>query len=91
MILKGPYTAVVDEIEVGTARLELEGPDGELSDLYVEVESLPTGGRHESAVLNVVVEDKTLAMAEYDKAETERRRESMRDRFDPYSCSPVER
>lgn len=88
MIPDGPYTAVVDEIEAGTARLELEAPDGELYDLYVEVESLPADGRHDSAVLDVVVENETLTDAEYDEAETERRRESMRDRFERLSQRP---
>ena len=82
MIPDGPYTAVIDEIEAGTARLELEAPDGDLYDLYVDTEQLPADGRHESAVLNVEVADETLVTAEYDNAETERRRKSMRDRFE---------
>jgi len=88
MIPDGPYTAVVDEIEAGTARLELEPPDGDLYDLYVDTEQLPADGCHESAVLNVEVEEETLVTAEYDDAETERRQKSMRDRFERLSQRP---
>lgn len=88
MMPDGPYTAVVDETEAGTARLELEAPDGDLYDLYVDTEQLPADSRHESAVLNVEVEEETLVTAEYDDAETERRRESMRDRFERLSQRP---
>lgn len=64
MIPDGPYTAVVDEIEAGTARLELEAPDGDLYDLSVDTNRLPADGRHDSAVLNVVAEDEILIIAE---------------------------
>ena len=88
MIPDGPYTAVVDEIEAGTVRLELESPDGDLYDLYVDTEQLPADGCHGSAVLNVVAEDETLNTAKYDEAETERRQESTRDRFERLSERP---
>lgn len=88
MIPDGPYTAVVDEIEAGSARLELESPDDDLYDLYVDTEQLPADGRHESAVLNVDVVDEALATAEHDGAETERRQESMHDRFDRLAEQP---
>ena len=67
MIPDGQYTAVVDEIEAGTARLELEAADGELYSLFVDSEQLPDAGRHDSAVLEVVIADQTIVDAEYER------------------------
>lgn len=88
MIPDGPYTAVVDEIETDTARLELEAPSGDLYDLYVDTDRLPAEGRHESAVLDVVLDEEQISAVEYDETETERRKESMRDRFERLSERP---
>ncbi len=88
MIPNGQYTAVVDEIEAGKARLELEASDGELFDLFVDTETLPEAGQHDSAVLEVVLEDETIIEAEYDAATTDQRQQSMQERFDRLSSRP---
>lgn len=90
MVSDGTYTAVLDELEGSLARLELEADSGDLYELVVESETLPEGGRETGAVLAVKVVDGELVEAEYDREETERRRERARDRFDRLSKRPDE-
>ena len=90
MVPDGTYTAVVDEFEGSLARLELEADSGDLYELVVESEVLPDDGRETGAVLAVQVVDDELREAEYDREETQRRRESARDRFDRLSNRPDE-
>jgi hypothetical protein len=86
MIPDGTYTAVLDELEGSTARLELEADDsGELHELAVEREMLPADGRESGAVLTVSIKDGELLDVEYRSEETKRRRERARDRFDRLS------
>mgnify|MGYP000353094985 CR=1 FL=1 len=90
MVPDGTYTAVVDEFEGSLARLELEADSGELYELVVERDTLPEDGRETGAVLAVEVVDDELREAEYNREETQRRRERARDRFDRLSKRPDE-
>ena len=90
MVPDGTYTAVVDEFEGSLARLELEADSGDLYELVVERDTLPEDGRETGAVLAVKVVDDELLEAEYNREETQRRRERARDRFDRLSKRPDE-
>jgi len=90
MVPDGTYTAVVDEFEGSLARLELEAESGDLYELVVESDTLPEDGRETGAVLAVEVVDDELLEAEYNREETQRRRERARDRFDRLSKRPDE-
>jgi hypothetical protein len=90
MVPDGTYTAVVDEFEGSLARLELEADSGELYELVVERDTLPEDGRETGAVLAVEVVDDELRETEYNREETQRRRERARDRFDRLSKRPDE-
>jgi hypothetical protein len=90
MVSDGTYTAVVDEFEGSLARLELEADSGELYELVVERDTLPEDGRETGAVLAVEVVDDELRETEYNREETQRRRERARDRFDRLSKRPDE-
>jgi hypothetical protein len=90
MVPDGTYTAVVDEFEGSLARLELEAESGDLYELVVESEVLPDDGRETGAVLAVQVINDELLEAEYNREETQRRRERARDRFDRLSKRPDE-
>ena len=90
MVPDGTYTAVVDEFEGSLARVELEADSGELYELVVERDTLPEDGRETGAVLAVEVVDDELREAEYNREETQRRRERARDRFDRLSKRPDE-
>lgn len=88
MIPDGTYTAVVDEIEESLARLELEGADGELRELVLDVDELPAAGREPGSVLTIEYADEEVTDAAYDPDATERRSEAVQDRFDRLSRRP---
>jgi len=87
MIPDGTYTAVVDEIEESLVRLEVEGSDGELHELVIDVDELPAAGREPGSVLTIEYDDEVVN-AEYDPEATERRPEAAQDRFDRLSRRP---
>jgi hypothetical protein len=88
MIPDGTYTAVLDEIEESLARLELEGADGELHELVLDLAALPAAGRDRGAVLTIEYVDGEVVDAEYDPDATEQRSEAAQDRFDRLSRRP---
>lgn len=94
MIPDGTYTAVVDEFEESAARLELQpqppDDDGTLYELVVDRSQLPADGRAVGAVLEVAVVDEEPVSMAYDPDETQRRRETARERFDRLSRRPSE-
>ncbi|WP_436927666.1 DUF3006 domain-containing protein [Halosimplex amylolyticum] len=87
MIPDGTYTAVVDRIEDTLATLQLESDD-DLYNLVVGEEELPESARHADAILDVELQDEELVRADYDKAETEVRRDKAQSRFDQLSERP---
>ncbi len=88
MTADGGYVAVVDRFEGDHAVLLLEDGDEVVGDVAVPRERLPEPARHQDAVLEVVVQGGRLADATYRPEETERRRESARERFDRLSRRP---
>jgi hypothetical protein len=82
------YTAVVDRIEDGLAILQLERGGEVVDSLVVEEGELPPDGRHQDAVLTVVVDDGALVDAEYRPEETTERRKKAQSRFDRLSRRP---
>lgn len=84
----GQYVAVVDRFEGDLAVLLLEDGDEVVDDVAVGRDRLPEQGRHQDAVLAVVVQDGRLADVEYRPDETERRAESARERFDRLARRP---
>lgn len=87
MIPDGTYTAVVDRFEDDLAVLEVSGEDDRY-ELVVSESDLPADGRHQDAVLGVVVEDGGLVEATYNEAVTEQRKEEAQSRFDRLSKRP---
>jgi hypothetical protein len=92
MIPDGTYTAVVDEFEESTARLELQSVDdeGNLYELILEKSRLPAEGREIGSVLTVKIVDGEPAEMAFDPNETQRRREDVRTRFHRLSQRPSE-
>lgn len=88
MIPDGTYTAVVDETEDSLVRLELEGTDGELDELVLELTELPAAAQTPGAVLTIECVNEEVTDAEYNPDATERRSEAARDRFDRLSRRP---
>jgi hypothetical protein len=88
MIPDGTYTAVLDEIEASLARLELEGADGELYELVLDLAALPAAGRERGAVFTIEYVDGEVVDVEYDPDATEQRSEAAQDRFDRLSRRP---
>lgn len=84
----GQYVAVVDRFEGDRAVLLLEDGDEVVDDVAVARDRLPEEGRHQDAVLAVVVQGGRLADVEYRPDETERRAESARERFDRLARRP---
>ena len=79
------YTAVLDRFEEETAVLLLEADGEQVDELLVDREALPTDGRQQDAVFDVVVCGESLRVLSYLDAETERRRGDAQDRFDRLS------
>jgi len=84
----GEYTAVVDAIEDGIARVFFEQDGSDVGDSLLDPRQLPADGRQADAILTVVVHDGTLADATVDTEATQQRRESAQDRFDRLSSRP---
>lgn len=83
--MNGPYTAVIDRIVDGeTAVLLLESDDGIAAQLDIDVELIPTDGRHEGAVFELSVGDDSVEMRYQPETEADRRA-SAQDRFDSLS------
>jgi hypothetical protein len=91
MIPDGNYTAVVDEIEGPSVRLELQATDDELYELVIESAELPDAGKEAGAVLSVEIVDEMLVEAEYEPEETNRRQQQAQDRFDRLSERPPDK
>lgn len=91
MIPDGSYTAVVDEIEGPSVRLELQAADDELYELIVEGAELPDTGKETGSVFSVEVVDEMLVEAEYEPEETNRRQKQAQDRFDRLSERPPDK
>jgi len=84
----GEYTAVVDGIEDGLARVFFEQDDEEKGNAVVEADILPDSGQHADAILSVTIEDGTIETATYQPAETADRQTKAQDRFDSLSERP---
>jgi hypothetical protein len=82
----GTYLAVLDRFEAAAdgrlAVLVLEEAGETRGRLVVPADDLPSGARHQDAVLEVVVRDGDLASAHYLQAETRRRAEAAQAQFD---------
>ncbi len=86
------YTGVIDRIVDGqTAVILLEEDGNVIEQLDVPITELPSDAQVEGGVLEVTVTDGTYASAEYLPAETNRRRESARERLDRLSKPLSER
>lgn len=90
MIEDGTYTAVVDAIEDGQARLFLEQDGEDVADTTLDAEQLPEEARHQDAILTVIVAEGEIQEMEYDPEATESRKEAAQDRFDRLSKRPGE-
>ncbi|WP_435067606.1 DUF3006 domain-containing protein [Haloplanus sp. C73] len=84
-LANGTYTAVVDAIEDGQARVFIEQDNVECASLVLSADELPEPGRHADAVFTVVVTDGALAEWEYDPDATQARRAQAQSRFDQLS------
>lgn len=84
----GAYTAVVDAIEDGLATVFFEADGDEVGDAVLDADRLPDEGRHADAVLDVRIEDGSIATATYEPDLTEARSEAAQDRFDRLSSRP---
>lgn len=84
----GTYTAVVDAIEDGLATVFFESDGEETGNAVVDADRLPEAGRHADAILDVEIEDGSIATATYDPERTETRSEAAQDRFDRLSNRP---
>jgi len=95
------YTATVDRIVDGQTAVVLVEADGEtVSQLDVDVATLPEAGQHDGAVLSVVVaiddegcptDSDTVLEATYRPEETRSRRRSAQDRLDSLSTRLADR
>jgi hypothetical protein len=84
----GEYTAVVDSIEDGLATVFFERDGDEVGDAVIDADRLPDEGRHADAILDMRVEDESIATATYDPDRTASRSEAAQDRFDRLSNRP---
>ncbi|QKY17510.1 DUF3006 family protein [Halorubrum sp. CBA1229] len=84
----GTYTAVVDAIEDGLATVFFERDGDDVGDAVLDADRLPDEGRHADAILDVRIEDGSIATATYDPDLTESRSEAAQDRFDRLSERP---
>jgi len=84
----GTYTAVVDAIEDGLATVFFEADGDEVGDAVLDADRLPDEGRHADAILDVQIEDGSIATATYDPERTSTRSEAAQDRFDRLSNRP---
>lgn len=84
----GEYTAVVDAIEDGVARVFFEQDGSDVGDSLLGPSQLPADGRQANAILTIVVQDGALVDATVDAEATQQRRESAQDRFDRLSSRP---
>ncbi|OYR45659.1 DUF3006 family protein [Halorubrum sp. Ea8] len=84
----GTYTAVVDAVEDGFATLFFERDGDEVGNVVLGVDRLPDDGRHADAILDVEVEDGSIATATYEPERTSSRSEAAQDRFDRLSSRP---
>ena len=86
----GEYTAVVDSVEDGLARVFFERDGEEVGDAVLDATALPEAGRHDSAVLSVAVADGAVDEWTYDPERTAARQEAAQDRFDRLSERPTD-
>ncbi|WP_144923067.1 DUF3006 family protein [Halorubrum salsamenti] len=84
----GEYTAVVDTVEDGLATLFFERDGAEVGNAALDVDRLPDKGRHADAILQVQIENGSIATAIYDPERTTTRSEAAQDRFDRLSKRP---
>ena len=84
----GEYTAVVDGIEDGLARVFFEQDDVEKENAVLEVDTLPESGQHADAILSVTIESGAIHTVTYRPAETADRQTKAQDRFDSLSERP---
>lgn len=84
----GTHTAVLDRIEDGLAVLEVSDDGGGTHELVVEVDELPTDGRHPNAVFEIRTTDGELRNATNDESRSEARLENAQDRFDELTAQP---
>ena len=88
MTTDGTYTGVVDRFEGDQAVLLLEADGETVGERAVGTSQLPEDGRHVDAVLRVELRDGAVVDASYEPAETERRSDRARRRFDELSSRP---
>jgi len=84
----GEYTAVVDSIEDGLARVFFEQDDTEVGNALLDPDQLPADGRQADAIVTVVIRDRDITQATFDAEATQTRRESVQNRFDRLSSRP---
>lgn len=77
---------MIDRFEDQQAVLLVEDDDGSLvGEAVVDQAILPESARHRDAVLTIELEAGELRDAVYEEAETDRRTEQVRDRFEQLS------
>ena len=84
----GSYTAVVDSIEDGLARVFFEQDGEEVGDAVIDASQLPSDGRHADAILSVSLHDYQLETAIYKPEKTVDRAEEAQNRFDRLAKRP---
>lgn len=82
------YTGVVDRFEGEQAVILLESEGEVFDELVVDTEDLPEAGRRVDAVHRISREHGEAVSIEYDKEETERRKENAQYRFENLSQRP---
>ncbi|ACM57446.1 DUF3006 family protein [Halorubrum lacusprofundi] len=84
----GAYTAVVDTVEDGLATVFFERDGDDVGNAVLDADRLPSEGRHADAILDVRIEDGSIAAATYDPERTSTRADAAQDRFDRLSKRP---
>jgi len=84
----GDYTAVVDSIEDGLARVFFEQDGEEVGNAVIDPAELPADGRHADAVLTVELRDSVIISQHYEPDQTETRSDTAQERFDRLSERP---
>ncbi len=86
----GRYTAVVDAVEDGSARVFIEQDGEEIGDTVVDAPTLPPDCRQADAVLTVVIVDGEFTELAHDPDRTTARKQDAQNRFDRLSSRPPE-
>lgn len=81
----GTYTAVVDNVEDGIARIFIEDDETEIGCVHMEEEDFPMKQLGENEIYKVCIKSEKIAGCRFDQEETQNRIERMQEKFDRLS------